>query len=75
MSNKPYKLIPLLEYNEMILNTRADVYPSKNGLACPVCGVELSDLNSKIVLNSPKQGIGYREVECVCGYRGTRFVG
>ena len=44
-------------------------YPKANGIACPVCGTELNDLDAMLLMSLPPK----RAIGCLmCGYRGTR---
>ena len=57
------------ENSTMKLNLNSNT-PSKNGIACPVCGEELYDTKSHIqLLTYPPQYY----IHCDCGYKGTRF--
>jgi len=67
-------LIPLAEHNAAHAAAYRWVtkYPRPNGLACPVCGQELSDETAAVLLSDPP----HKQVVCGhCGFHGTRVAG
>lgn len=66
-------MIDLLEYNaeRRKLYNMPGTEPVANGIACPKCGKELTDINPLVLLLShPPQ----KDVYCInCGYKGFRI--
>lgn len=67
------RLRSLADWNRSCADTTewSQRYPQRNGLACPDCGSELSDMSALVTSSVPAE----RVVGCLhCGYRGMRLV-
>lgn len=70
--NQKKKLISIEDSNRMILekNQKIGNLYQKNGVECPECGDELSDVNGVVLPTNPPKTKTYCES---CGYKGSRF--
>jgi uncharacterized protein with PIN domain len=62
----------LEQHNEEFIanHKKATTFPRKNGIACPKCNKELSDVSNWVLLSWPTQ----KEVICEsCGHKGYAF--
>lgn len=59
-------MIPLDQHNSQIRAIyQADVYPKKNGIECPVCKSEMSDIDNLVLTSMPPQ----KRIKCEeCGH-------
>jgi len=67
--SQPTHLIDLERWNAGVRHQNQEASNRSNGIACPKCGAELRDTLPIVILTSAPPR---KDVNCVCGWKGTR---